>query len=97
MLNSLSARKRSLLLFALVGLLGSLMLTACDGTAFIDINYDPTEGVGNIVITGDQDEQPAQQTNGDTNMSQLLLFGLVVVMLLGTVAIVASVASRRRS
>lgn len=95
MSRSLMLRQRNLFVFVLVGLLSAVFLTACDGTAFIDINFDPTEGVGNIVITGDQDE-PAPQTDDDTSMSQLLLFGLVIALLLGTVAIVMSLARRPR-
>lgn len=97
MIHSLSLRKRSLFFFALIGLLSSILLAACDGSALINVNYDPTEGVGNIVIIGNQDDQPAaQQTDPDTSMSQLLLFGLVIALLLGTIAIVMSVSRRPR-
>jgi hypothetical protein len=96
MIHSLALRKRSLLLLAVLSLVGSVLLAACDGTAFINVDYDPTEGVGNIVITGNQDDQPSQQPDQDTSMSQLLLFGLVIALLLGTIAIVMSVARRPR-
>lgn len=96
MIHSLSLRKRSLLLFALISLLSGVLLASCDGTALINVNYDPTEGVGNIVITGNQDDPAVQQDNADSNMSQLLLFGLVIALLLGTIAIVVSVSRRPR-
>lgn len=88
-------RKLSVILLLLTGLVGSLALTACNGTAFVDFTYDATQGVGNVVITGDQD-QPAAQPVQQDNMSQILLFGLVVAILLGTVAIVMSVSRRPR-
>jgi hypothetical protein len=86
-------RKAPIFLLVFAGLIGSLTLAACSGTAFVDFSYDPTQGVGNIVITGDQDQPPQQQQD---NMSQILLFGLILAMLLGTIAIVISVARRPR-
>lgn len=82
----------------IVALLGTLALAACDGRAVIDVNFDATEGVGNIIVTGDQDGQSADQTQTDTTMdtSQVLLFGLIVALLLGTIAIVISLARRPR-
>ncbi|MEX1247185.1 MAG: hypothetical protein WEA61_01780 [Anaerolineales bacterium] len=88
----LQIRKKSILLLVLLGILGGVALAGCSGSALIDINYDATQGVGNIVITGDQDRANQQQDN----MSQILLFGLIIALLLGTFAIVISVARRPR-
>ena len=98
-MNALTKYRQGVILFVIVGRFSGLVLAACDGTAFIDVNFDATEGVGNIVITGDQNQsgQTQTQTNGDARVSQVLLFGLVVALLLGTVAIVISLARRPRS
>jgi hypothetical protein len=97
-MKSTSKYRKGVILFIIAGLFSGLLLAACDGTAFVDVSFDATEGVGNIVITGDQNQsgQSDTQTNGDANMSQVLLFGLVVALLLGTVAIVISLARRPR-
>ncbi|MEX2143246.1 MAG: hypothetical protein WD740_01515 [Anaerolineales bacterium] len=82
----------------IVTLVSSLGLAACDGSAVIDINFDATEGVGNIIVSGDQ-EQPAEtqnQNDGSLNTTQILLFGLIVALLFGTVAIVIALARRPR-
>ena len=92
----ISKYRKSTFLFIIVGLFFGLFLAACDGTAFVDVSFDATEGVGNIVITGDQDQSGQTQTNGDASMSQILVFGLVVALLLGTAAIVISLARRPR-
>jgi len=97
-MNALTNYRKGVILFVIVGLFSGLVLTACDGSAVIDVNFDATEGVGNIVISADQD-QPGQtqaQTEGDVSLSQVLLFGLVVALLLGTVAIVIALARRPR-
>jgi hypothetical protein len=88
-------RKFPIILLLLIGLVGSWVLAACNGSAFVDFTYDPTAGVGNVVITGDQD-QPATQQPQQDKTSQILLFGLVIAILLGTVAIVMSVSRRPR-
>jgi hypothetical protein len=96
-MKSISKRSIPLVLLSLVF---ALVASACEGTTFIDVNIDPTTGAGNIVVTGDQDnsgETDAGDTQvGNTDMSQVVLFGVVVALLLGTVAIVIS-ASRRPS
>lgn len=96
-MKSISKRTIPLLLLSLV--LG-LVASACDGTTFIDVNIDPTTGAGNIVVTGDQDDSgdadAGEAQVGSTDMSQVVLFGVVIALLLATVAIVIS-ASRRPS
>ena len=97
-MNALTNYRKGVILFVIVGLFSGLVLAACDGSALIDVNFDATEGVGNIVISADRD-QPGQtqaQTEGDVSLSQVLLFGLVVALLLGTVAIVIALARRPR-
>lgn len=90
--------KRSVAALLALGLLSALALAACSGTTQIDVNLDPTTGSGNIVVTGDEDQGGQSEAGdaqvGSTDMSQVVLFGVVVALLLGTVAIVLS-ASRR--
>lgn len=91
--------KRSIATICLLAMFSTLVLAACSGTTQIDVNLDPTTGSGDIVITGDQDpaggeSDAADDQVGSTDMSQVVLFGVVVALLLGTVAIVLS-ASRR--
>lgn len=90
--------RKGVIALLIVGLLGTLALAACDTRAVIDVNFDATEGVGNIIVTGDQDQQSADQTQTDNTLdtSQVLLFGLIVALLLGTIAIVISLARRPR-
>lgn len=90
--------RKTVVFFVLACSIIGFVLAACDSTAFVDINFDATEGVGNIVITGDQNQpaEPQDGSDGDTSMSQILLFGLVVALLLGTVAIVISLSRRPR-
>jgi len=92
--------RKTAVFFVLACFISAFVLAACEGTAFVDINFDATEGVGNIVITGDQNQPAEPQTEGNaegnTSMSQILLFGLVVALLLGTVAIVISLSRRPR-
>lgn len=97
-MKAISSLHRSLLLVSLLGLVCGLVLSACEGTAFIDVSFDATEGVGNVVITGDQSQPDQSQGDGsgNVNMSQILLFGLVVALLLATVAIIISLARRPR-
>lgn len=89
-------RKQSVFSLVLIALLSSFALAACNGTAQIDVNFDATQGVGNIVITGDQSEPAQTDTSGELTTSQVLLFGIIAALLLGTVAIVISVARRPR-
>lgn len=96
-MKSISKRNIPLVLLSLVF---ALAASACEGTTFIDVNIDPTTGAGNIVVTGDQDNSGETDASdaqvGNTDMSQVVLFGVVVALLLGTVAIVIS-SSRRPS
>ena len=90
------ARKQSVLFLVLIALLSSFALVACSGSAQIDVNFDATQGVGNIVINGNQSDPGQTDTSGDMTTSQVLLFGIIAALLLGTVAIVISVARRPR-
>lgn len=94
-----SIRKQSILFIVLISLLGTMALTACSGSAVIDVNMNPDTGTGNIVITGDEDNPDEVNVDvdndGDQDLSQILLFGIVVALLLGTVAIVVSTSRRR--
>jgi hypothetical protein len=80
--------------------LGAALLSACAGQTLIDVNIDPTTGSGQIVVN-----PPAQQATQipDTgaqppsDMSQVALFAIIVILLLGVMAIVFSVARRPRS
>jgi hypothetical protein len=95
--------KRNLSLLVLLSLFCGLALAACSGTTLVDVNIDPTTGSGDIVITGDQDGGGTTDNSGagsaqvgNTDMSQVVLFGVIIALLLGTAAIVIS-ASRRPS
>ena len=93
-------RKQSAIFLVLVSLLGVFVLAACNGTAVIDVNVDPETGQGNIVVTGDDDggevDVNVDDNSNNAGMSQILLFGIVVALLLGTVAIVVSTSRRDR-
>lgn len=100
-MKSILSLKRSLSLLAVLSLFSALALSACNGTTLIDVNLDPTTGAGNIVVSGDQEggdtsSDAGNQQVGNTDMSQVVLFGVIVALLLGTAAIVIS-ASRRPS
>lgn len=94
------ARKSDLFIFILM-LLSGLTMAACDGSAVIGINYDATQGVGNIVVVGEQGESETgvvqTQSANNVEMSQVLLFGLVIALLFGTVAIVIALSRRPRT
>jgi hypothetical protein len=98
-----SVKKHGILLFIALTLLGTMALTACSGSAVIDVNVDPNTGQGNIVVNSDQssdgDGLDVDINTDDDNqdMSQILLFGIVVALLLGTVAIVVSTSRRDRA
>lgn len=88
---------RRIVTVALVCLLALLALSACSGTTQIDVNIDPTTGTGNILVTGDENNGEAEAGDaqvGNTDMSQVVLFGVVIALLLGTVAIVISSTRR---
>jgi hypothetical protein len=97
-------KKNGILLFIAVVLLGTMALTACSGSAVIDVNVDPNTGQGNIVVNSDQPSDGDGELDVDINtddgnqdMSQILLFGIVIALLLGTVAIVVSTTRRDRA
>ncbi len=96
-------KKNGILLFIAVVMLGTMALTACSGSAVIDVNVDPNTGQGNIVVNSDQPSDGDGEIDVDINddgnqdMSQILLFGIVVALLLGTVAIVVSTSRRDRA
>jgi hypothetical protein len=92
-------RKQKAIFLVLVSLLGAFALAACDGMAVIDVNVDPETGQGNIVVNSDDDGGEVDvnvDDNSNADMSQILLFGIVVALLLGTVAIVVSTSRRDR-
>jgi hypothetical protein len=94
-------KKQGILLFIVVTLLGTMALTACGG-AVIDVNVDPETGQGNIVVNdppddGGEIDVDINNNDGNQNMSQILLFGIVLALLLGTVAIVVSTSRRDRA
>jgi len=85
---------RIVLFFALIA--GVALLAGCTGRTIIDVNIDPTTGVGDIVIQP-QATQPAPAADGGgNNMNQVLLFGVVVALLIGTLAVVMASSRRRR-
>lgn len=95
--------RRSLSLLVVLSMFSGLALAACSGTTLVDVNLDPTTGSGSIVVTGNQDDGSADSGGdagatqvGNTDMSQVVLFGVIIALLLGTAAIVIS-ASRRPS
>jgi hypothetical protein len=93
--------KRNLSLLVLVALLGVMSLAACDGSAVIDVNMDPETGEGNIVVDADDDSGGGEvdvtgDGTSDVNMTQVALFGVIIALLLGTVAIVMSSSRRSR-
>jgi ABC-type dipeptide/oligopeptide/nickel transport system permease subunit len=94
-------KKQNVLIFILVSLIATMALTACGG-AVIDVNVDPNTGQGNIVVNdhpSNDEGVDVDITTDDNNqdMSQILLFGIVVALLLGTVAIVVSTSRRERA
>lgn len=84
----------------LITLFSTSLLAACTGRTVIDVNIDPTTGSGDIVIIPPEEEQPAPSDSDsdteNTDMSQVALFAVIVALLLGTAAIVVSVARRPR-
>lgn len=85
-----------------LSLFSGLALSACSGTTVVDVNLDPTTGSGNIVVTGNQEKTSSDAGDagdtqvGNTDMSQVVLFGVIVTLLLGTAIIVIS-SNRRPS
>jgi hypothetical protein len=91
--------KRNISIFILLSLFAGSFLAACSGTTLVDVNLDPTTGAGNIVITGNQNEGSTSNDSGaapvgTTDMSQVVLFGVIILVLLGTAAIIIT-SSRR--
>ncbi len=91
---------RKKLLFALffISIFSPLFLAACSGPTVIDVNIDPTTGAGNIVVNPPPAAQPTAAGTGGTttDVSQVALFAIIVILLLGVMAIVFSVARRPR-
>lgn len=96
----INTRKHLLLGLFIIGLFASVLLTACSGQTVIDVNIDPTTGTGNIVVNPPPTQQQLPETGGSgqsaTDMSQVALFAIVVILLMGVMAIVVSVARRPR-
>lgn len=105
-MNQSMQPKRIIATFILLIIGGAMLLSACGGEAFINFTYDPTTGAGsgNVVIAT---EPPAEDTGGDTGgdagtgsgnqgTNQIVLFGVVVALLIGTLAVVAASSRRRR-
>lgn len=92
-------KKYLLGLFA-ISILSTLFLAACSGQTVIDVNIDPTTGAGSIVVNPPAGEQGIPETGGEAqpsaDMSQVALFAIVVILLLGVMAIIFSVARRPR-
>lgn len=101
-MKALSNVRRNVSLVVLLSFFSALALSACSGTTVVDVNLDPTTGSGNIVVTGNQDEAASDGGDagnaqvGNTDMSQVVLFGVIVILLLGTAIIVVS-SNRRPS
>jgi hypothetical protein len=74
------------------------LLAACSGQTLIDVNIDPTTGSGNIVVNPPPQATPIPETGAQppSDMSQVALFAIIVILLLGVMAIVFSVARRPR-
>ncbi|MGH2581408.1 MAG: hypothetical protein ACRDFQ_00755 [Anaerolineales bacterium] len=87
-------RKRALVLFVLIT--GVALLAGCTGRTVIDVNIDPTTGVGDIIIQPQATEPAPAIDGGGNNMNQVLLFGVVVALLIGTLAVVMASSRRRR-
>lgn len=92
------SRKKLVLVLFFVSISSTLFLAACSGPTVIDVNIDPTTGAGNIVVNPPPTAQPAAGGSGGTttDMSQVALFAIIVILLLGVMAIVFSVARRPR-
>jgi hypothetical protein len=99
---TISKSKKIFAGIALIVLLSTSALVACSGRTVIDVNIDPTTGAGDIVINPpEEEEQPPiiidnSGNQSDSNMSQVALFAVIVALLLGTAAIIISVARRPR-
>jgi len=89
--------KKALFAFLLLNTFGAALLSACAGPTLIDVNIDPTTGSGNIVVNPPpQQATPVPDTGTSGDMSQVALFAIIVILLLGVMAIVFSVARRPR-
>ena len=101
-------RKRLIPLTILGLLLSSLLLSACDGTARVNVDVDPDTGEGTIDIVGggdtgdggedrDEADTSGETSNGDQGgVQNAIIFATVVALLLGVTAIVVSLANRSR-
>ena len=96
-----SSKKDLFFSFFILSMFSFLFLAACSGPTLIDVNIDPTTGSGQIVVNPPEAQPTAlsntSETGGTiTDMSQVALFAIVVILLLGVMAIVLSVARRPR-
>lgn len=91
-------QKSVLISLFLVSIFSTLFMAACSGPTLIDVNIDPTTGSGQIVVNPPAAQPTALPDTGSTStdMSQVALFAIVVILLLGVMAIVFSVARRPR-
>jgi hypothetical protein len=96
----INTRRHLLLGLFVIGLFSSVLISACSGQTVIDVNIDPTTGSGSIVVNPPPTQQQLPETGGSaqpaTDMSQVALFAIVVILLMGVMAIVVSVARRPR-
>ena len=87
---------KRLIAFLLISIFSISLLAACSGPTTIDVNIDPTTGAGNIVVNPPPQEPTPGATGTPGDMSQVALFAIVVIVLIGVMAIVFSVARRPR-
>jgi hypothetical protein len=95
-----TSRKTILFSLFVISIFSTLFLAACSGPTLIDVNIDPTTGSGQIVVNPPPQATALPDTgaipSSSTDMSQVALFAIVVILLLGVMAIVLSVARRPR-
>ncbi len=93
--------QKVVMLLSFTSVFSTLFLAACSGPTLIDVNIDPTTGSGQIVVNPPAQATASPDTGGTgstpTDMSQVALFAIVVILLLGVMAIVFSVARRPKS
>lgn len=94
--NMQSSHKRNLIVFLAISFFASALLAACSGPTTIDVNFDPTTGAGNIIVNPPPQEPTPVGAGTTGDVSQVALFAIVVIVLLGVMAIVFSVARRPR-
>lgn len=80
-------------------LLGAVLLSACTGSAQINVEVDPEGDGGSVSIVGSGEAAEGSdggQSGSQPQFNQLLLFIVVIALFLGLVAVVASAARRPR-